>query len=115
MIFGGLFLDDLVGGSGWGLVVRGCGTAVLAFLDAAEATGAAEEDGHFVVEDVFACCFVDGCDGAFDDCCGAFVNDFDELWVGNEGCRGRDGELLDFKVLFSVEQFHRVEVWDYAG
>lgn len=74
-------LGDPIRWSGGGFISRCRGAAILGFGDAAEAAGAADEDCAFVVEERFACFFVDGCDSAFDDGGVAFVDYFEEFGV----------------------------------
>jgi hypothetical protein len=62
LLLGGLLLDDGVGCALGDGVRGGSGTAVACLGVTAEAAGAAEEDGHLVVEDVLAGSLVNGGD-----------------------------------------------------
>lgn len=47
-----------------------------------------------------------------DDGCVALVHDLDEFGLGYQPTRERDWVLADLKVLFTMEEHHRVEVGD---
>lgn len=94
----------LVGGSG--------GTTILGLLVAVEATGATEEDGHLVVEDVLTGLGVLGGDAGADNGGVALVDDVEEFGARHETTARGNGELADFEVLLAVEEHHGIKVGD---
>lgn len=105
-----VLLIDVVGATAGGLVGGGGGTAVSGLLLAVEAAGAADEDGHLVVEDLLVGLGVDGGDARLDDGGVALVDNLDEARAREEAARGGHGRLLDLEVLLAVQQHHGVEV-----
>ena len=97
-LFGGrVVLGDMVWLAVWGGVGAGGVAAGLDGLVAAEAAGAAGEEGHFVVEDGFVGGWVGGGVGCYGEGCDLLVNDLEDAAAGDQGsgCWESGGENLE--------------------
>lgn len=103
-------LGNVVGSASRGLVGSRGSAAVTTLLLAVEATGAAEEDGHLVVENVLTGLGVLGGDTSADNGGVALVNNLEQLAARDQSAASRDGVLADLEVLLAVEKHHGVEV-----
>lgn len=99
----GLLLDDLIGRTVRRIVRCRRSPAIRRLLRAAEAATTADEGDAFVVEDFLPRSVSRGVTTA-DKGGVALVDDFDKVSCAVQGAGGRDGPLLNFEVLFAVQQ-----------
>ena len=106
LFVGCFFFDDDVWVAGRRLIGGRRGATISTLGRNPEATAAAHEERHFIVEEVLAGLGVFG--GVAVDLDGgvAFVEDLDELRVVGDGGGGGDGEVADLEVLFAVQDHH---------
>jgi hypothetical protein len=86
------------------------GVHTFSFTLAAEASRAADKDGHLVLEDDLASSLVLGLNDRGDRSSLALVKHLDDLGLVHEVAAGRDWPL-DRKILLAVQELSKVLVW----